>query len=312
LFRLVLTIVLLSGCAAQQAAPKMSISDAWGPPRPEAQKKAPKKPVTKKAAGPAKPASSSPELQSALIAFGARARQNRAAVDRGTPMPVVQAENWRTVIDAVDLFLTRAPAETSSFDVIRARITLEAELELDARRYGAVDEELAAVLLDRVNRLGLRMADLRRLKVKAPPRQLLAFEYPVSPVAVTSLYGRRLHPVTLRYRQHSGIDLAAYLGQLVTASAPGTVLRAEFSGGYGNLVEIQHPNGVVTRYGHLSQILTEPGTLLKQGDPIGLAGNTGLSTGVHVHFEIWKNGRPVDPLDQLGQPEERRPPLASL
>lgn len=317
MFRVLAAIFLLSGCATQQAAPKMSFTDALAKTRPESSRSAShRKPKSK-----AKPPSSggevqkprnSPELQAALIAFAARARQNRLAVDRGSPMPLVQTENWHAVIAELDTFLARGPLDTSSYDVIRARVTLEAELELDARRFGDIDPTLAAELLDRVNRLGLRMAELRRLKVKAPHRELLVFKWPVSPVAVTSLYGRRLHPITLRYRQHSGVDLAADFGQLVSAAAPGTVLRAEHSGGYGNLVEIQHPNGVITRYGHLSQILTEPGLQLKQGDPIGLAGNTGLSTGVHVHFEIWKNGRPVDPLEQMGQPEERRPPLASL
>lgn len=320
LSRLVVTTiaVVLTGCA-HQAAPKMSFAEIYpkrsAAPSTSGSKAASVPPLTVvKVAPQAKPTTvvRSQELQAALIAFGARSRANRGTVARGSAMPLAQNENWRELIEALDGFLLRRAEETSSYDVIRARITVEAELELDARRYGELDEALAQTLLDRVNRLGMRMAELRHLQLRPQERRRVAFNWPISPVAVTSLYGRRLHPITLRYRQHAGIDLAADFGQLVTASAPGVVLRAAPTRGYGNLVEVQHADGVITRYGHLSAIVTEAGARVKQGDPLGLAGSTGMSTGVHLHFEIWKNGKPVDPLDELGQPEEGRRPIAAL
>jgi murein DD-endopeptidase MepM/ murein hydrolase activator NlpD len=122
----------------------------------------------------------------------------------------------------------------------------------------------------------------------------------VAPVAVTSLFGRRLHPITGTLQAHQGLDLAASEGQLVATAGRGTVVRAGWCGGYGLQVEVVHAGGVHTRYGHLSRILVEPGDALEPGDVVGLAGTTGLSTGPHLHFELWRAGRALDPLRVLG------------
>ena len=100
-------------------------------------------------------------------------------------------------------------------------------------------------------------------------------------------------------RQHKGVDWACPVGTSIMASCGGTVVQAGWFGGYGNCITLRHPDGRQTRYGHLSKILVSVGQSVKQGQKIGLSGNTGRSTGPHVHFEIIINGSQVDPLKYL-------------
>jgi murein DD-endopeptidase MepM/ murein hydrolase activator NlpD len=130
-------------------------------------------------------------------------------------------------------------------------------------------------------------------------REVPRFSWPISPVSVTSHFGERAHPILGELRDHLGIDLAARRGQGVFAAAPGVVLNAGWNGNYGYQVEIQHAARVTTRYSHLARVMVEPGEILERGDLVGLAGDTGLATGVHLHFELWKDGRPRDPVDDL-------------
>lgn len=120
--------------------------------------------------------------------------------------------------------------------------------------------------------------------------------WPVKGV-ITSTFGGRIDPVYGGSGNHEGIDIANDYGTPIVATASGTVTFAgATSGGYGNLVEIDHGNGFVTRYGHTSVILVSAGTAVKQGDTIALMGSTGKSTGSHLHYEVNINGSPVDPM----------------
>jgi murein DD-endopeptidase MepM/ murein hydrolase activator NlpD len=100
----------------------------------------------------------------------------------------------------------------------------------------------------------------------------------------------RFHPVLGYTRKHEGTDFAAATGTPVMAAGDGTVIRAGKAGGYGNLIEIRHRNGITTRYGHLSRILTRRGAHVHQGEVIGRVGMTGLATGPHLHYEFRVNG----------------------
>ncbi len=116
---------------------------------------------------------------------------------------------------------------------------------------------------------------------------------------VSSRYmNSRFHPILKTWRAHRGVDYAASAGTEIMATADGVVTQRGPHGALGNAVEIRHPNGYVTRYGHLSRFKPDVtvGTRVRQGDVIGYVGATGLATAPHLHYELWWRGRPVDPL----------------
>ena len=118
---------------------------------------------------------------------------------------------------------------------------------------------------------------------------------PVDGARLSSGFGMRFHPILGFSRMHQGVDFAAPTGTPVLASAAGRVVQSGWGGGYGNVIRVDHGRGVVTRYAHLSRLIARVGQNVGQGQSIGLVGTTGLSTGAHLHYEVWQNGRPVDP-----------------
>jgi murein DD-endopeptidase MepM/ murein hydrolase activator NlpD len=118
------------------------------------------------------------------------------------------------------------------------------------------------------------------------------------PVAghITSRFGRRYHPILHYYRMHEGLDIGARYGSPIHATAAGTVTLAGRKGGYGNFVGIDAGHGLSMGFGHMSRIAVHRGQHVSVGQVIGYVGSTGLSTGAHVHYEVRRGGRPVDPL----------------
>jgi murein DD-endopeptidase MepM/ murein hydrolase activator NlpD len=112
----------------------------------------------------------------------------------------------------------------------------------------------------------------------------------------TSKFGKRSDPITGETRMHKGMDFKAAYGVSVFAAASGTVIFAGVSGGYGNLIQIKHSNNYITFYGHLSKILVHQGQKVRRGTMIGKVGASGRVTGPHLHFEIRKNGKAINPL----------------
>jgi murein DD-endopeptidase MepM/ murein hydrolase activator NlpD len=113
---------------------------------------------------------------------------------------------------------------------------------------------------------------------------------------LTSPFGQRFHPILGYVRFHKGVDLAASAGTPIVAAADGRVLSAGWHGGYGEQVEIAHAGGFETSYGHMSRIAARAGEIVRKGEVIGYVGSTGLSTGPHLHFEVTRNGRPLNPM----------------
>src|SRR6267154_981358 len=139
-----------------------------------------------------------------------------------------------------------------------------------------------------------RGRSLRRAFLRAP----LRFSH------ISSRFGGRFHPILRRWRTHEGTDYAASYGTPVRATADGIVTEAGRNGGYGNLVELRHANGIRTRYGHLSRFATglHVWQRIKQEQTIGYVGSTGLSTGPHLHYEFLVNGRPTNPQRRMQGP----------
>jgi murein DD-endopeptidase MepM/ murein hydrolase activator NlpD len=127
-------------------------------------------------------------------------------------------------------------------------------------------------------------------------RQIVPGGRPVEAGYISSLYGQRTDPFDGHQASHQGIDFAGAAGTRVLAVADGIVSHAGPDGGYGRLIEITHGNGYVTRYAHNAKLLVEPGQTVKRGDAIALMGSTGRSTGTHLHFEVLRDGRSVNPL----------------
>jgi murein DD-endopeptidase MepM/ murein hydrolase activator NlpD len=115
------------------------------------------------------------------------------------------------------------------------------------------------------------------------------------PGLVSSDFGPRRHPILGYTRMHKGIDFRAGYGTPILAATDGVVTQAGWAGGYGHQVRLSHAGGVTTSYSHMSRIVAEPGSAVRQGQLIGYVGSSGLSTGPHLHYELHVNGVPVDP-----------------
>ena len=136
----------------------------------------------------------------------------------------------------------------------------------------------------------------RQLDMNAvPSREPIAGSY------ITSGFGSRADPFNGGSANHKGIDFEADVGDPVLAVADGVVSYSAARSGYGNTVEVDHGNGYVTRYAHNSRLVRKVGELVRAGQQIAKAGSTGRSTGAHVHFEVWENGRVVNPRKFLNQ-----------
>jgi murein DD-endopeptidase MepM/ murein hydrolase activator NlpD len=122
---------------------------------------------------------------------------------------------------------------------------------------------------------------------------------PIANFTFTSAFGVRSDPFRGSAAMHAGVDLASPTGTPIYATADGIVDRAEWSGGYGNMVEIDHGKGIATRYGHMSRIAAHAGERVKRGDLIGYVGSTGRSTGSHLHYEVRIDGHAVNPIPFL-------------
>ena len=154
--------------------------------------------------------------------------------------------------------------------------------------------------VERAERALDRFTDLRKTVVHLPLR------VPVSNAVTTSTYGSRLDPFLGRPAMHTGIDFRGTTRTPARATAPGKVVLAGRQGGYGLCVEIDHGNGLSTRYAHLSRIMVQRGQHVAAGDVVGRIGSTGRSTGPHLHYETRVNGTPVNPSSYLAAGRELR------
>ena len=153
--------------------------------------------------------------------------------------------------------------------------------------------ESATAFENSISDLDIALDKLERVKA-------LALKFPFANPApnrkITSLFGNRIDPFFGKLAMHAGIDFRQKTGSEVKATGAGVVIHAGTAGGYGIMVEIDHGNGITTRYGHLSKALVKEGDMIDAGDLIALSGSTGRSTGPHLHYEVRRNGSAVDPM----------------
>ena len=167
-------------------------------------------------------------------------------------------------------------------------------------------DDLAVPFRDDIDKMSFRSHRLERdlsvLEQKfVAQNQLLSTTPSIAPVRgiLTDGFGGRSDPFTGEPGQHGGVDISSALGQAVRAPADGTVVKATWEGGYGNVIYLSHGNGYSTRYGHLSGFGARPGQRVKRGDIIGYVGSTGRSTGPHLHYEVRLNNNAVNPLEYI-------------
>jgi murein DD-endopeptidase MepM/ murein hydrolase activator NlpD len=203
-----------------------------------------------------------------------------------------------TRIDALGQHLTAmADLEQGEFDFSQAPAVggpLGGEFSVD---YSSSDltAELGlfqARLTDREQQLDILESLLSNRKLE---EQSWLSGRPIEKGWISSYYGKRQDPFSGKPSFHHGIDFAGKEGSNVVAVASGVVTYTGSRSGYGEMVEISHGDGFVTRYSHNRENLVEPGDVVRKGQPIALMGSTGRSTGAHVHYEVYKHGRSVDP-----------------
>lgn len=162
---------------------------------------------------------------------------------------------------------------------------------------GEFDNAEDAMFAERVAQVAARMEEARYYEGVV---STLPLGEPVGVTSrLTSSYGLRVDPFNKRPGWHNGIDLGAYWNAPITATGPGTVSFAGSKSGYGRVVEVDHGNGFKSRYGHLKRINVKKGDSVVIGDVVGAMGSTGRSTGPHLHYEVWFNNKPYDPIEFL-------------
>ncbi|MEO1767469.1 M23 family metallopeptidase [Thiobacter aerophilum] len=162
--------------------------------------------------------------------------------------------------------------------------------------FAAEIEKLSRQLDDRAERLAVMESALSRERVR---QSALPSAPPVPGGFFTSNFGWRIDPFTGLRALHEGVDFMAPIGAPILAAAGGIVVYSDYHPGYGNMIEIDHGNGLVSRYAHASKRLVKEGDVVLRGQKIGEVGNTGRSTGPHLHFEVLNRGVPQNPTRYL-------------
>jgi murein DD-endopeptidase MepM/ murein hydrolase activator NlpD len=224
-------------------------------------------------------------------------------------------------VDAIAMRLGEMNAHVIRLDALGRRLTEMADIdsrefnfdvdppsggpENDGEGVSAQIPDLTKMLTQLEQRVNLRDSQLAALENVILARELKEEIHPEGrPVTrgfVSSYFGERADPFDGREAFHKGVDFAGAVGDKVVAVAEGVVTWAGERSGFGKLIEINHGDGYITRYAHNQRTLVAVGQMVKRGDAVALMGSTGRSTGPHVHFEVLRNGRQVNPLSFVGR-----------
>jgi len=254
-----------------------------------------------------------------LVGLGARWSASATISDLQTTNAGLQVENssyraatgqlagqiaaLQTAVDQLGVRAAVDPIASRAMDrlpaIVKSRAMGGASLPALGPMLGGSTDTALGVLSDLLGAIGSRLDSVRD---GVERRHALAGATPsVWPVAgwLTSSYGTRKDPFNDETSFHPGLDISADYGAPVLATGDATVTSASLNGAYGNMVVLDHGFGIVTKYGHLSRMAVMGDQRVKRGDVIGYVGSTGRSTGSHLHYEIWMNGRLTNPMTLL-------------
>jgi murein DD-endopeptidase MepM/ murein hydrolase activator NlpD len=224
-------------------------------------------------------------------------------------------------VDAMAMRLGQMNAHVIRLDALGKRLTEMADIdhrefnfesappaggpEGESAGISAQIPDLTAMLNDLESKVELRDAQLAALEnvilARELNKQIVPDGRPVRAGFISSYFGQRQDPFSGHQAFHKGLDFAGKAGAEVVSVAAGVVTFTGHRSGYGSLVEVSHGNGYVTRYGHNQKILVQVGQTVQRGEALALIGSTGRSTGPHVHFEVLRNGRQVNPMSFIGR-----------
>jgi murein DD-endopeptidase MepM/ murein hydrolase activator NlpD len=239
----------------------------------------------------------------ALAAFWPTGRNGdceESAADRADKLFVAINQSLRAIeeeqIDGIDTLADNAFETADS--IAEALTAAGLQIAPDADVDDAVGGPLLPVEAGRAFDARVRELDeaLDKLETVKAAARAMPIHNPAPGQAVTSSFGIRRDPLLRTPAMHAGIDFRAAPGTPIQSAGAGTVVKAGWNGGYGRMVEIDHGNGLTTRYAHMSRISVKEGEKISTGDIVGEAGSSGRSTGPHLHYEVRKNGDAVDPL----------------
>ncbi len=218
-----------------------------------------------------------------------------------TSLEAIEQEQFDKVQSMI--FNANQTAETITNILSDSGLPTDADAGIGGPFVSPVDHEGFETSLDELGSALDRLDSAKSLARKMPVAN------PVPNRPVSSRYGRRRDPFLNRIAHHSGIDFKTAYGEPVLATGSGTVTTAGRKGGYGKMIEIDHGNGITTRFAHLSRIYVSVGTPVASGFTIGAAGSTGRSTGPHLHYEVRLNDRAVNPQRFLSAGRKLQPLL---
>lgn len=219
------------------------------------------------------------ELQAKLIVMSSTSKRVAKAAGVAYTDPEIQSSLQRD-------------ADAAAYPVMDDIRPSVGAAQWSAEALGRQVDALTQQLSEQKDSLGmLDMVMTRRAGVETTLPSFQPVDYPY----LSSSFGWRRHPITGRHVMHEGLDFAAPKGTPIHASSGGVVAEAGYVNGYGNMVEISHGNGIVTRYAHASKLNVKRGDLVEKGQLIARVGTTGRSTGSHLHFEVRMAGHPLNP-----------------
>ncbi len=219
-----------------------------------------------------------------------------------------QLEQQRLEIEAqkneIALIVQQLEAEKQQYEVqAQTQTALVDRLRVDRQALEAAEAKLAKDSEGVADLIRQKLAEQEAARRAADRNRIITsgsgqFSYPVN-ASITSSFGTRVHPILGYRRFHAGVDFGASHGSTIRAADAGVVIFSGWYGGYGRSVIISHGDGLTTLYAHASAAYVKEGASVQKGEPIAAVGSTGFSTGPHLHFEVRKNGEPVNPMNYL-------------